>query len=284
MRLGASAHYLPHVPPRGYVTLVVKTAVLLLFLVCAALAQAPSFEVASVKKAAPPARGGSSPTAGRIMASFHRTGCSGGPGTHDPGMYTCDNATIARMAIQAYSLQAWQMTGADDDTDRYTVRARIPTGATAAEVKLMLRELLVERFHLRFHYEKKLVEVYDLSVAKSGLKMRETAAESGRQTESRENGIEHLAATAVGIGSLISTLTNLLKAPVLDTTGLTGRYDFSLAFALESLPGGGSVSDPEPGLTLFAALEKQIGLSLERKKQQVDIFVIDHVDKSAAEN
>jgi uncharacterized protein (TIGR03435 family) len=114
--------------------------------------------------------------------------------------------------------------------------------------------------------------------------MRESAAESGRQTESRENGIEHLAATAAGIGSLISTLTNLLKVPVVDATGLTGRYDFSLAFALESLPGGGSVSDPEPGLTLFAALKKQVGLSLERKKQEVDVFVIDHADKSAAEN
>lgn len=131
-----------------------KIAVLLLILVCAALAQVPSFDVASVKKAAPPAQNDSVPTAGRIIGNFHRTGCSCGPGTHDPGMYTCDNATIARMAVQAYSLQSWQMTGADDDTDRYTVRARIPGGATAAEVRLMLRELLVERFHLRFHYEK----------------------------------------------------------------------------------------------------------------------------------
>lgn len=97
------------------------------------------------------------------------------------------------------------------------------------------------------------------------------------------------------IAIFCSILSTRLQQPIVDQTGLTGRYDFHLMFATEgggalsAVPDGGDLtaaapqaSDPEP--TLISAVESQLGLKLERKKLPVDFLVVDHAEKKPTQN
>jgi uncharacterized protein (TIGR03435 family) len=106
----------------------------------------------------------------------------------------------------------------------------------------------------------------------------------GSVSMSRANGLVRMRANAASIEKLVSSLQSMLPVPVFDSTGLAGKYDFTMTFTVESIGQAKAGSDPADGLPIFAALEKELGLKLEKSKRTVDVFVIDHVDKSAAEN
>jgi len=276
-----------------------KRAILLTVLTsCAGWGQSPSFEVASIKKG---------PVEGPMA---HTTGCFSGAPFADPGMYMCYNATVALMAFQAYGLKQYQMSGVNDDKDKYSVRAKLPAGASKSDIPLMLRNLLAERFKLTFHYEPTEMPVYELVTAKSGPRMHEASepkadaapanppgktvmdadgfpiypSAPGSVSMSRANGLVRMRANAAPIEKLVSSLLSMLAVPVFDSTGLAGKYDFTMTFTVESIGQAKAGSDPADGLPIFAALEKELGLKLEKSKRTVDVFVIDHLDKSAAEN
>jgi uncharacterized protein (TIGR03435 family) len=265
---------------------------------CLAWGQSPAFEVASIKKAT-----------AQTGPFANATGCSSTPPLSETGVYTCYNATVALLAFQAYGLKQYQMSGVNDDKDKYTVRAKIPQGASQDEIKLMLQNLLAERFKLTFHWEAKEVQGYDLVVAKNGLKIKETpepptpAASPGTPGKvekdadgfaiypatasfslPRANGLIRMRATAVPMDRLATNLTSLLQKPVFDATGLKGKYGFIATFTQDSVGQASPDSEPVAGFTIFEALEKDLGLRLEKTKKSIDIFVIDHVDKAAAEN
>ncbi len=266
---------------------------LLVLISCSCMAQSPAFEVASVKRAPPDAALG-----GGLLGCFRA----------NPESYTCRNSTIARMAFQAYNLKIYQMNGVNDDKDIYNVQARIPAGASNDDVKVMLQNLLAERFKLKFHYEKREIPVYELVVAKDGPKFKESpdappAADpppspaKGKDPDgfpitssrpgtgsSRANGLERLTGFRSPLDGLVSMLSNRLQVQVMDATGLTGKYDFVLTYTLDSIAGAPASSEPVPGLPILSALEKQLGLTLRKSKLEIDLFVIDSVDKSAAEN
>jgi uncharacterized protein (TIGR03435 family) len=257
--------------------------------------QAPAFEVASIKKA--------TVETGRLA---NLTGCFSTPPVSEPGIYTCINATVKLMAFQAYGLKQYQLNGVYDDKDKYTVRAKIPPRTSNDDIKLMLQNPLAERFKLTFHYEPKEVQGYNLVVAKSGLKIKETAdppipapsgppgkdadgfatypAAPGSFMMPRANGLIRMRAVAFPMDRLATSLTSLLQKPVFDESGLKGKYDFVATFTQDSVGQASAGSEPVAGFTLFEALEKELGLRLEKGKRSVDMFVIDHVDKSAAEN
>ena len=271
------------------------------------------FEVASVK-AIPPAAG---PNNGSSR------GCFGGPGSPDPLRYTCANASVSLMAIQAYGLKPYQLRPpAVTDTYRYNVEAKVPPGATADQVKVMLRNLLAERFKLAFHYERRETPAYALVVAKGGVKIKESAPPSpvappeggaaqpkpGPVTDAdgftyfvpregmavgRANGLTRWVGKNVLMEHLAGLSNSLTGQPVIDATGLKGRYDLIWTFTSDSAgervpaspaPDGSDVPAGEPGLTIFAALEKQLGLRLEPQKITIDAFVIDHAEKTPVAN
>ena len=286
--------------------------VLAIVVCCGAYGQAadpmPSFEVASVKPAPKPTG-----TGGRVTGCFRGTG----PGSTDPGLYTCSNATVSLMAFQAYGLKSYQFPSLSADTAEFNVAAKVPPDATAEQIKLMLRSLLAERFKLAFHYGKKEMPVYDLVVAKGGVKMQESLPESagaapppfvpdhkmakdtdgfpiypaprGQMRMFHANGLGRLVGRDMPIAALVNFLTNQVGRPVIDSTGLKAKYDLTVTFTLESLAvAGTAVTEPSPseagGLTIFAALEKQLGLKLEQAKSMIDVFVIDHAEKAPIEN
>src|SRR4051794_16095718 len=127
-----------------------------------------TFEVASVKPAAPPVPDGR----GRILMA----GPSGGPGSKDPGRIRYPFMSLKQLLTTAYDVKAYQITGPSTlDTERFEINATMPPDTTKEQFQVMLQNLLKERFKLAIHRETKELPMYSLVVAKSGLKMKESA-------------------------------------------------------------------------------------------------------------
>ena len=110
----------------------------------------PAFEVATIKPAVP--------FQGRGVFNF---GSSGGPGTKDPGRYTCDHCSLADLIYQAYGLKRYQLSGPDWlGSEYFDVAAKVPDGVTRDQMKLMMRSLLLERFHMASHSEQRDSPIY----------------------------------------------------------------------------------------------------------------------------
>jgi uncharacterized protein (TIGR03435 family) len=309
------------------------SAGLVVFTSCAAWAQtaenSPAFEVASVKPAAPI-------TGNRIQVMLR-----GGPGSSDPGQITYTNVTVKNVLTQAYGVKGFQISGPGWlDSGRYDIVAKLPRGATKAEFMAMLQNLLAERFKLTLHREKKDLQMYALVVGKNGPKLKELAQEAapkeggpvdgpaatmGKLTMGRDgfpvlpaamagrggmamtmmNGNARMTANGQTMAGLAEMLSGQLDLPVVDMTGLTGKYDYTLYFAPEGLAGmrlpGGLPPPPPPGEAgggmpaasapdaqsnpnLFTALQEQLGLKLEQRKGPVELLVIDHLERAPIEN
>jgi uncharacterized protein (TIGR03435 family) len=241
-----------------------------------ALAQAPAtFEVATIKPTDPDTRGRYI-----TMKSTHQ--------------FYATNHTVRTLVQAAYNLHARAVAGgpAWADTEHFDIDALTPgeKRPTQEEQMAMLRQLLTDRFHLTFHREPKELSVYALVQAKSGSKLQPST------TPPEKAGIQavHMFPDHVefpGRNATILEFTSVLQRaaldrPVVDRTGLTGKYDFDLAWTPDdSQFGGFHAADPISGAPkpdLFAAIQQQLGLKLEATKAPVDIIVIDHVDRPAA--
>jgi uncharacterized protein (TIGR03435 family) len=258
-----------------------------------------SFEVASVK---PSAARGFSPN---LM------GMRGGPGTADPGQIAYAGVILKNILLNAYEVDSYQVSGPGWlDQERYDILAKVPSGTTKEQFNAMLRNLLAERFNLTSHHETRELAVYELLVGKNGLKMKEAdlnissepvpkigvdksgcpelppghSTMVGRVTD---RGSMCLTARMKSIGELAAFLAGPpLRNPVVDRTGLTGKYDFTLEYSQErkSSPGAdplGTVVDAGPNIVDAV---QQLGLKLESKKAPIDVLVIDHIDKVPTEN
>jgi uncharacterized protein (TIGR03435 family) len=141
--------------------------------VCFAQSVDPSltFEVASVKPTPPPTS-----AEGKRMI---RIGAQGGPGTGDPGQISYSFVSLRNLLTEAFGLKMYQISGQDwMDSERFDIIAKVPSGATKDEVKIMLQNLLKERFQLAFHFETKVIPVYELVVGKNGPKLKESLDQS----------------------------------------------------------------------------------------------------------
>lgn len=268
----------------------------------------PEFEAASVKPSPP----------GFANGIRFRTLLSGGPGTSSPGVVRCTNCTLSDLVLKAYDIEKYQLSGPTWLDTELLVTARVPNGATNEQFRLMLQNLLAERFKLAFHREKKDMPGYALVVGKGGFKLKEAVAaepahlpqeDRPRTTVGRDGFVvvppgypadgvfsfrngDALFSTVAGkasMGQVARELTRDLQKPVADATGLKGKCDFVLYWALElpeppSAPGGDLPVASTPLPTLSEALQK-LGLKLEpKKKVPADVLVIDHVEKVPTEN
>ena len=147
----------------------------------------------------------------------------------------------------------------------------------------MVQSMLADQFKLKFHQEQKTMSVYALEIAKGGDKLQK-AAEAGQPQCTRTVGAGLQAeatcknVTMHDLGQALQVLAELyVDRDVVDQTGLSETYDLKLSWV------GRTTIDQVGGLTLPAALEKQLGLKLERRNLPVPVIVIDHIEK-AAEN
>lgn len=168
----------------------------------------------------------------------------------------------------------------------------------------MMLQLLVDRFHLQYHYEKRELPMYALVVAKGGLKMKPSkpdqdppeanASRPGDGPSRLGRGMMmmnpgHLESTGTTVEMLAHVLSRQLGRTVVDKTGLSGNYDFTLDYTPDNMPmpmPGAPQGGPAPemqanpgGPSLFTAVQEQLGLKLESTKAIVDVVVIDHIDQ-----
>ncbi len=194
---------------------------------------------------------------------------------------------MRRLLRTAYGLSDLQITGPDWlDSDPYDVVAKAPQDAPDTELMPMLQALLKERFHLAVHREMKEMPVFDMVVAKGGLKIWQfdparpvpkpplPAHVTSAMTAS--NGV-------VTMPELATRLTASAGRPVLDKTGLEGRYGFFLFYTMLTAQSDDAAAGSGPP-DFFAAVEQQLGLRLEPKRESVEILVVDHADRVPTEN
>ena len=256
----------------------------------------PEFEVASLKvheaSAAP----------GRISAS-------GGPGTPDPGHFTASGMPLLTLIERAYGLPSYQIRGPEWlKMERCDLVAKLPNSTTREQFALMLQRLLESRLGLITHKERAEMAIYELVVAKNGPKLKESA---GNQAPAKDfadlprpsprdraldgDGYPILSDAPVSdkalvrgritqrlVGATLEQITALLSGqvdrPLFDQTGLSGKYDVVLHYALDYLAMQGG------GPTMIEAVQSELGLKLESKKRMADILVIDHVEKVPVNN
>src|SRR5262249_44960362 len=152
---------------------------------------------------------------------------------------------------------------------------------TKAELRQMLQRLLVDRFKLKVHREMREIPVYALVVGKNRSKLKE-AAEDGEATGhlrvvGRNYEITQPKATIDDIVQWLLT-SAFLDRPVVNHTGITGIYDFRLNYTPDLR--SNRDSDPAPSdVSIFTAIEEQLGLKLEAAKEMVEVLIIDHAEK-----
>jgi uncharacterized protein (TIGR03435 family) len=149
-----------------------------------------------------------------------------------------------------------------------------------------LRALLAERFQLVIHRETKEQSIYALVLAKNGPRLQETKETGTQQNMMTNRGRSE--GHAIPIGMLAQSLSGLTGRPVVDKTGLAGKYDFVLEWTPDvgadarAQGFGNGVTEPAPapgGPTIFTALQEQLGLKLESQKGPVENIVIDRAEK-----
>ena len=303
-----------------------RTAFLGYLTAVAILGQQPTFDAASVKVVK--------------LASHPPFGNRGGPGTSDPGGIHLCCVGMFSLLMRAYDVDLDQITGPpwimeNMGPNLYEIDATIPAGATEAQYRLMMRQLLRERFLLEIHREKRNFPGYELVIAEGGPKLKESrpdpdaAAPDASQLPKRNPeglfllppgpqmftslgwGAITVQAQQKPIGDLVKVMGRMInqsmgenpndfaspKARVLDRTGLTATYDFTLRFSCELCrfaATNGSMAAPPPlppadspggEPSIFVALQKQLGLKLNKIKDiPLDVIVVDRVEKIPTAN
>ncbi len=248
-------------------------------------------------------------------------------GVHvDGALVNCVALSLKDYMVAAYQVKFYQIQGPEWMAgERFDISGKLPAGATRSEVPAMLQSLLADRFEMKMHRETRDLPVYTLVVGKGGSKMKESpldeetgegpggrgatnvAGSGGRGGVALSFGRgssfvfadNKIVATKLTMASFVDTLGRFLDRPVVDATGLTGNYDFELAFTPEdyramqirSAIAAGVVLPPEAlrlleggsGDSLFSAIQT-IGLKLESRKAPLEVLVVDSVRKTPTEN
>ena len=242
----------------------------LVLLSAVALAQSPAFDVASIR----------------------RNTATGNPRVrYNPAGIDFSHAPLEWIIGEAYQVQYARISSPDSRIQDeffskrgtahfYDITARAESAASKDQIRAMLQALLRERFHLTAHRESKTEAVFMLRPAKSGPKLQESA---GGGEPSTAASLDGLIFRNMDMNRLSGILAQYVGRPVLDRTGLTGTYDFSIKANLQLA----ATPDAPQKVALIEwlssglpeAMERQVGLKLEPDKAPVDYLVVEHVEQ-----
>lgn len=246
--------------------------------VASALAAQPKFDVVSIR-----------PTQ-RLMI--------GGPSPYLPGgNFNDPGALLLFLIVMAYDIpQERQLVGLPEWTQRssYSIQAKaaadfpaLPPAENEAQIKLMLRSMLEDRFKLRFHIETREENVLTMRLDRGGLKVKEVAApvpseQPGNTSAAMGDRGGGISGKKITMARLASTVSLFLRQDVVDQTGLSGYYDLALRWdapRVEGTPLPAASLGPE-GIALFvSALRSELGLQLTNGKGPVRYWVVDSVER-----
>ncbi len=203
------------------------------------------------------------------------------------------NTTVHDLINLAYWLHPKQLTGgpAWTESEKYDMTGKpdAPGQPNVDQMKMMIQKLLADRFQLKFHFEKRDLSAYAVTITKAGAKII--------RSQDDPKGLPgfYFGRTASGttltfrnspMSQVTAVLQNFLDKPVVDQSGLSEKYDFTLTFTLDAAQAvrlGGAplpaADNPDAAPDVFAAFQQQLGLKLESTKAPVDVMVIDKVEK-----
>jgi len=264
------------------------------------------FEVASVKQV--------QPGEARVDLGYHIDG----------QMVSCNALSLKDYIRLAWQVKDYQIVGPEYLAEnRFDLRAKLPEGAKGDDIREMIKSLLAERFHMKVHMDSKEFPVYALVQAKGGSKLAASAPDSPEEADAKPvtnvqaSGSSQGVNLSLGHGSFftfsnnqlegkrllmsnfVDVLARFMDKPVVDMTGLTGRYDFTLkiteedyrAMLIRSAISAGITLNPQAlklmemasGDSLHSALDG-VGLKLDSRKAPLEVLVIDQADKTPTEN
>ncbi|HEY3823942.1 MAG TPA: TIGR03435 family protein [Bryobacteraceae bacterium] len=230
----------------------------------------PAFEVVSVKPSNPDQRNSGIQIQGR--------------------QFRATNLTVNDLIRSAYGIHPRQLIGAPDwiEKDRYDILGKpdVEGQPNRRQMQVLIQKVLADRFGLKFHREKRELSAYTLVIGKTGAKL--TAAEGDPKADPQIffYGPGKFVAKNATLADFAEFLQGrVVDRPVVDQTGLAGRYDFGIIYrSNEPLAGGRGDNPAIPGdldalQDIYGAVPQQLGLRLESTKTQVEMFVIDRLEK-----
>jgi uncharacterized protein (TIGR03435 family) len=228
-----------------------------------ALAQAPvpAFEVASVKP---------NPAGGNRIETR-------------PGELRITSATLTTCIVWAFRVQSSQVSGADAkvaselNSERYDIVAKSGDPASENELRVMLQNLLADRFKFAFHRQTREMRAYALQVDKRGPRFYESTGAGESMQQAKSKLIRQWKWTTMP--QFAAVLSEAMEAAVEDQTGLTGKYDLSLDLTPYLSTDGART---ELAGMMVTALREQLGLTVESRHVPIDVLVVDHVEHPSA--
>jgi uncharacterized protein (TIGR03435 family) len=231
--------------------------------IAAAQTPTPAFEVATIKPAATPSDG--------------HTHINYPPNDR----FSASNITVLALMQWAYATPEKQILDGPAwlGSSRFDIQAEADIGEQMKTLtskegnelkRRMVQALLADRLQLKLHQETRNLPAYDLVLAKSGQKLQPSKS-SGKSIGVRRTSFN---GDGLDMTTIAEELSKITGRVVVDKTGLTGRYDFKLAWTADDA----TAADGDPP-TLFTAIQEQLGLKLEPAKEPVPVLVIDHVDQ-----
>lgn len=223
-------------------------------LVPAQTVERPRFEVAAIKPSPP----------GLQTLRFRGLGTD---------RFTASNVSVNELIVMAYHLYNHQVSGGPPSimSERFDITAKAPAPANLTQMEQMVQALLADRFGLTFHREKRDRPMLDLVVGKNGPKLGEPAAGSKDRAVRGE-----VDAHDASMDYLASSLSYHLGITVVNKTGIQGRFSYHLKWSPDEL-------HPRPGeaepVSVYTAIQEQLGLKLEARKGEVELLIVDHVER-----
>jgi uncharacterized protein (TIGR03435 family) len=243
------------------------------------VATLPTFDAASVKQNTSP----------EPRSEFHT----------NPDGVTITNYRLQFLIPYCFRIAVYQMAGVPPwlSINKYDIIARAPHNSSEDQLRVMLQQLLADRFKLKFHREHRDVTGYALMPAKDGPKLiverRESHEGDGRIGAGRGVARGHM----ITASQLAEALALYLERPVLDQTGIDGLFNFELHWTPDETqpqlgppqapgapPGAPPPDQPTTWPSLFAAVQEQLGLKLIGERTSIDMFIIDHLQETPTEN
>jgi uncharacterized protein (TIGR03435 family) len=230
-----------------------------------------------------------------------------------PEGFSATNVTLQAVIQEAYGVESQQISRSPSwlNSEIFDVEAEVEDSVandlrnlSADQRNLaqqrMLQALLADRFKLALHHETKVLPIYALVIAQNGPKLQEAKPGDTYPTGFKGPGgrsgagamlmglgggqVNGVTAQGVPLADLVKQLTEQLGRPVLDKTGLNGKYDFTLKWTPGTPDGmANDVGRGSQGSSLFTALQEQLGLKLETQTSPMEILVIDHVETPSAD-
>ena len=225
----------------------------------------PVFEVATIKPSDPNDR----------SEGFHSNG----------RRIYIENQTVNKMLTFAYGVHSKQIMGGPDwfGTERFDINGvpDVEGVPSMRQQQEMLQKLLAERFGLKFHREKRELAVYALTDAKAGRKLTKSQGDPnglGDQTGNGNMGEMTYKFTNNTMDDFALCMQFYVDRPVVNQTGLTGRWDFVLKWTTNDL----KAADPNAAPGMFTAIQEELGLRMEAVKALAEVLVVDYVERPSA--